>query len=118
MKLTHPEPSGSDKPFKWYACSQPSFTLLTASPKKDEIGSVTLHLDYAGPMGAPASQLLILSPEELARLDAARGVDKLRADLEAAVEALQSVRKCGNGGAKLSREASDKVRGVLNRLAA
>jgi len=79
MRLTHPEPEtalGDEKPFKWYDCSEPTFSLLTKSPKKNEIGAVTVHLSYAGPMGAPASQMLILSPEELATMDRLRGMVK------------------------------------------
>lgn len=38
------------------------------------------------------------------------------AQVPAMVEALLAVNRCGNGGAKLSREASDKTRSILAAL--
>lgn len=77
MQLTHPIAPDSDAPFKYYDHPEVTFLLCTGGPK-EKVGQLTLHIDCDD-----KTQLLILSPADLARMDSVRDVDKLRADLVA-----------------------------------
>jgi IS5 family transposase len=74
----------------------------------DLVGSLRSAIHEESAAIAPQTSTLI----EVARM-AADEIEQLQAMLADAEAAMRLVRKCGNGGAKLSREASDYVRSWL-----